>query len=90
MFKRALNARFGEWVPKLLDVIKKNTNKFSKPPIGPIGANVQLVQPKWGECVEECCGREFQKFLVHSPKDVSYVLQKLAKDANCVVPVIVV
>ncbi len=85
--RKDANARFGEWVPKLLDVIKKNTNKFSKPPIGPIGANVQLVQPKWGECVEECCGREFQKFLVHSPKDVS-VLQKLAKDANCVVPVI--
>ena len=81
------NAQFGEWVPKLLDVIKKNENKFSRPPIGPVGANVLLKQDKWGLCVEECCGREFEKFLVHSPKDVS-VLQKIAKDANCKVPVI--
>jgi len=81
------NNRFGEWVPKLLDVIKKNEKKFSRPPIGPVGANVQLKQSKWGLCVEECCGREFEKFLVHSPEDVS-VLQKIAKDANCKVPVI--
>lgn len=50
------NAQFGEWVPKLLDVIKKNENKFSRPPIGPVGANVLLKQDKWGLCVEECCG----------------------------------
>jgi structural maintenance of chromosomes protein 6 len=79
---RDTNARFGEHMPKLLAEINKNINKFSKPPIGPIGSKITLTDQNWGDCVEECCGRELDKFLVNSPKDVG-TLQGIARSLNC-------
>ncbi|VDK67050.1 unnamed protein product [Litomosoides sigmodontis] len=47
-------ARFGTWAPQISNLIKQNAAKFSKKPIGPIGAYIRLKDDSWALAVEQC------------------------------------
>ncbi|VDO36087.1 unnamed protein product, partial [Onchocerca flexuosa] len=47
-------ARFGTSVPQIVNLIKQNAAKFSKKPIGPIGAYIRIKDDSWALAVERC------------------------------------
>ncbi|KAG9452307.1 hypothetical protein H6P81_005211 [Aristolochia fimbriata] len=72
----------GERVINLLRSIEQHHNKFSRPPIGPIGAHVTMVNDdKWGLAIETAIGKLLNAFIVTNHKD-SLLLRRCAKAAN--------
>ncbi|KAJ0793938.1 putative structural maintenance of chromosomes protein [Helianthus annuus] len=72
----------GYKVTNLLQVIERNHRRFKKPPIGPIGSHVALIQgDKWAVAVENAIGKLLNAFIVTDHKD-SLVLRSCAREAN--------
>ncbi|XP_071732184.1 structural maintenance of chromosomes protein 6B-like [Rutidosis leptorrhynchoides] len=72
----------GYKVSNLLQSIERNHHKFRKPPIGPIGSHVALINgDKWAVAVENAIGGLLNAFIVTDYKD-SLLLRSCAKEAN--------
>ncbi|MCD7450413.1 Structural maintenance of chromosomes protein 6A, partial [Datura stramonium] len=72
----------GGRVMGLLEVIERQHRKFNRPPIGPIGAHVTLVDgDKWGTAIESAVGKMLNAFIVTDHKD-SLLLRACAREAN--------
>ncbi|XP_031393668.1 structural maintenance of chromosomes protein 6B isoform X2 [Punica granatum] len=72
----------GDRVIHLLRVIERFQGSFGRPPIGPIGSHLSLVNgDMWAPAVENALGKLLNAFIVASHKD-SLVLRKCAKEAN--------
>ncbi|KAK6926420.1 RecF/RecN/SMC, N-terminal [Dillenia turbinata] len=72
----------GERVINLLRAIEQDQHKFRRPPIGPIGAHVNLVNgDTWAPAVENAIGKLLNAFIVTEHKD-SLLLRKCAREAN--------
>ncbi|XP_068650718.1 structural maintenance of chromosomes protein 6B-like [Aristolochia californica] len=72
----------GERVINLLRSIEQHHDKFSRPPIGPIGAHVTMVNDdKWGLAIETAIGKLLNAFIVTDHRD-SLLLRRCAKGAN--------
>ncbi|KAK1578542.1 hypothetical protein Q3G72_031095 [Acer saccharum] len=72
----------GERVINLLRAIERHHHRFKRPPIGPIGAHVTMVNgDMWGPAVEQAIGRLLNAFIVTDHKD-SLLLRGCAKEAN--------
>ncbi|XP_071724067.1 LOW QUALITY PROTEIN: structural maintenance of chromosomes protein 6B-like [Rutidosis leptorrhynchoides] len=72
----------GDKVLSLLRAIERQHRSFSKPPIGPIGAHLTLVDgDTWAPAVEQAVGRLLNAFIVDNHKD-SLVLKRCAKEVN--------
>ncbi|GAB2284966.1 hypothetical protein Dimus_019421 [Dionaea muscipula] len=72
----------GDRVTRLLRAIEHNCHKFRTPPIGPIGAHVQLVNgDAWSVAVENAIGRLLNSFIVTDHRD-SRILRQCGKEAN--------
>lgn len=72
----------GEKVRNLLRVIERCHRSFTRPPIGPVGAHISLVNgDKWAPAVEQALGNMLNAFVVTNHKDV-LTLRKCAKEAN--------
>ncbi|RWR86686.1 structural maintenance of chromosomes protein 6B-like protein isoform X1 [Cinnamomum micranthum f. kanehirae] len=72
----------GERVINLLRVIERHHRRFIRPPIGPIGAHVTLVNDDmWALAIEHAIGRWLNAFIVTDHKD-SLLLRGCAKEAN--------
>lgn len=72
----------GVKVTNLLKAIERNHHKFKKPPIGPLGAHVALIQgDKWAVAVENAVGKLLNAFIVTDHKD-SRLLRSCAREAN--------
>ncbi|XP_057804660.1 structural maintenance of chromosomes protein 6B-like isoform X2 [Salvia miltiorrhiza] len=72
----------GGRVTHLLQVIERNQHKFSMPPIGPIGAHVQLEHgDMWAIAIENAVGRLLNTFIVTNHND-SRILRACAREAN--------
>lgn len=71
-------ARFGQFMPQLLQEIQRNASKFSMLPVGPLGSLIRL-QPKndkWATAVEGVLGSPFlQSFVVDNYKDATTLKQ---------------
>ena len=83
-------ALFNEKMPKLVSEIQKNLNKFQKPPIGPIGMEIQLkegVSKTHGELIETEIGKYLSNFLVDNFQD-KRVLDRLAKNVDVNITII--
>ena len=83
-------ALYNEKMPKLVSEIQKNLNKFQKPPIGPIGMEIQLkdgVSKKHGELIENEIGKHLSSFLVDNFQD-KRVLDRLAKNVGLNITII--
>ena len=75
-------ALYGEKIPKLVDAIQKS--KFLKPPIGPLGIEVEIrdnVSRKHVEVIETELGNLLSSFLVDNFQD-KRVLDRLAKSVG--------
>ncbi|CAM6106305.1 unnamed protein product [Calypogeia fissa] len=59
----------GESVLRLLQAIEENHQRFTKPPLGPIGAHVRLHNGDWSTAVEVAVGRLLNDFVVTNQKD---------------------
>ncbi|KAF7064931.1 hypothetical protein CFC21_071136 [Triticum aestivum] len=68
----------GQKVLKLLQLIESNHGRFRSPPIGPIGAHLQLASESWSVAVDCACGGLLDAFIVSCHKD----LQVLRECAN--------
>ncbi|KAM7252281.1 hypothetical protein ACFE04_024164 [Oxalis oulophora] len=69
-------------VINLLREIERNRNRFSRPPIGPIGVHLDLVNgDKWAPAVEQAIGRLLDAFIVTDHKDLQ-VLKRCANQIN--------
>ncbi|VAI30760.1 unnamed protein product [Triticum turgidum subsp. durum] len=68
----------GQKVLKLLQLIESNHGRFRSPPIGPIGAHLQLASESWSVAVDFACGGLLDAFIVSCHKD----LQVLRECAN--------
>ncbi|KAK6738326.1 hypothetical protein RB195_020438 [Necator americanus] len=70
--------RFGENVPKILEVVNANSDKFEHVPRGPIGMYMKLRDRKWTFAVEEATRRLLTSFVFHSKRD-HQVFERLMK-----------
>jgi len=75
----------GQKVQDLLDLIKRNANRFEVPPVGPIGSSMTLKAQEWSTAVEVCLGRLLDSFIVGTFKDKN-TLMALAKQVGCPQP----
>jgi hypothetical protein len=50
-------------------VLRCRSRKFSKPPIGPIGAHLTLTDTKWATAGEVVLGGSLELWIVHNAKD---------------------
>ena len=48
--------KFGADIAKLMGAVKKNEKKFKHTPVGPVGAYLELKDPKWTTAVEAAMG----------------------------------
>jgi hypothetical protein len=48
---------FGDKTAALQDLIRKNSNKFRVPPIGPIGAYIKIKDERWANAIENCIAK---------------------------------
>uniref|UniRef100_A0A1J3I1T9 Structural maintenance of chromosomes protein 6 n=1 Tax=Noccaea caerulescens TaxID=107243 RepID=A0A1J3I1T9_NOCCA len=72
----------GDKVINLLRAIERHHNRFRKPPIGPIGSHVTLVNGnKWASAVEQALGNLLNAFIVTDHKD-SLTLRGCANEAG--------
>ncbi|XP_010483816.1 PREDICTED: structural maintenance of chromosomes protein 6B [Camelina sativa] len=72
----------GDKVINLLLAIERHHRRFRKPPIGPIGSHVSLVDGnKWASTVEQSLGNLLNAFIVTDHKD-SLTLRGCANEAN--------
>ena len=67
----------GQKVLKLLQLIESNHGRFRSPPIGPIGAHLQLASESWSVAVDCACGGLLDAFIVSCHKDLQ-VLRECA------------
>lgn len=67
-------------MPAFVKDIKRlhDARKFSKMPIGPLGAYIEVKNPKYCKYVEDCCKRIVNAFIVDNPQDGA-VLKSLIK-----------
>ncbi|EYC23319.1 hypothetical protein Y032_0015g2587 [Ancylostoma ceylanicum] len=61
--------RFGENIPKILEIMNANADKFEHVPRGPIGMYMKLRDRKWTFAVEEATRRLLTSFVFHSKRD---------------------
>ncbi|KAL6736841.1 hypothetical protein Aduo_007146 [Ancylostoma duodenale] len=61
--------RFGENIPKILEIMNANSDKFEHVPRGPIGMYMKLRDRKWTFAVEEATRRLLTSFVFHSKRD---------------------
>ncbi|EPB66184.1 hypothetical protein ANCCEY_14725 [Ancylostoma ceylanicum] len=61
--------RFGESIPKILEIMNANADKFEHVPRGPIGMYMKLRDRKWTFAVEEATRRLLTSFVFHSKRD---------------------
>lgn len=72
----------GSRVTNLLQAIERHHYRFKRPPIGPIGAHVSLVQGNfWAAAVENAVGKLLNAFIVTDHKD-HVLLRGCAREAN--------
>ncbi|XP_010423182.1 PREDICTED: structural maintenance of chromosomes protein 6A [Camelina sativa] len=72
----------GDRVINLLRAIERHHRRFKKPPIGPIGAHVTLVNGnRWASAVEQALGNLLNAFIVTDHKDL-VTLRDCGKEAN--------
>ncbi|KAL3994866.1 RecF/RecN/SMC N terminal domain family protein [Acanthocheilonema viteae] len=72
-------ARFGTSVPQIVSLIKQNIAKFSKQPIGPIGAYIRINDESWALAVEYCLRHLLSVWLCDNVQDrniLDSILQK--------------
>ncbi|CAG9540602.1 unnamed protein product [Cercopithifilaria johnstoni] len=72
-------ARFGTSVPQIVSLIKQNAVKFSKKPIGPIGAYIRIKDDSWALAVEHCLRHLLSVWLCDNVQDrniLDSILQK--------------
>uniref|UniRef100_A0A1I7VKY6 SMC_N domain-containing protein n=1 Tax=Loa loa TaxID=7209 RepID=A0A1I7VKY6_LOALO len=72
-------ARFGTSVPQIVSLIKQNAAKFSKKPIGPIGAYIRIKDESWALAVEHCLRHLLSVWLCDNVQDrniLDSILQK--------------
>ncbi|KAE8803398.1 structural maintenance of chromosomes protein 6a-like isoform x2 [Hordeum vulgare] len=67
----------GQKVLKLLQLIESNHRRFKSPPIGPIGAHLQLASESWSVAVDCACGGLLDAFIVSCHQDLQ-VLRECA------------
>lgn len=72
----------GDRVIQLLRAIERQHQRFKKPPIGPIGSHLNLVNgDMWAPAVESAIGRLLNAFIVTDHQD-SLLLRRCANEAN--------
>lgn len=72
----------GDRVIQLLRAIERHHQRFKRPPIGPIGAHLTLVNGDiWAIAVENAIGKMLNAFIVTDHKD-SLLLRGCAREAN--------
>ncbi|KAF7836353.1 structural maintenance of chromosomes protein 6B [Senna tora] len=73
----------GDRVMNLLRIIERYNRRFKRPPIGPIGAHLSLVNgDKWAVAAEHAIGNKMlNSFIVTDHKD-SLLLRECAREAN--------
>ncbi|XP_062153767.1 structural maintenance of chromosomes protein 6B-like isoform X1 [Alnus glutinosa] len=72
----------GDRVINLLRAIERHQQRFKKPPVGPIGAHLTLVNgDTWARAVEHAIGRLLNAFIVTNHKD-ALLLRGCAREAN--------
>ncbi|KAF9602404.1 hypothetical protein IFM89_027533 [Coptis chinensis] len=71
----------GDRVIYLLREIERHHNRFTMPPIGPIGSHVKLEADVWAVAVEHAIGKLLNAFIVTNHKD-SLLLRACAKEVR--------
>ena len=81
---------YNEKMPKLVAEIQKKLGQFQKPPIGPLGIEVEIrenVSKKFVEIIETELGNVLSSFLVDNFQD-KRVLDRLAKSVGINITII--
>lgn len=65
-------------MPSLLRAIQQEQS-FSKPPVGPVGNHITLLNPKWASIIEGALGNSLSGFLVDSKRDQEILQQIMSR-----------
>jgi chromosome segregation ATPase len=60
---------FHQNMPQVIAAIKQNQNKFSDPPVGPLGLHVKVIKEQWASICETLFGKNLNGFLVTNHHD---------------------
>ncbi|VDL82558.1 unnamed protein product [Nippostrongylus brasiliensis] len=71
--------RFGENIPRILEVLQANAEKFEYMPRGPIGMYIKVNDRRWAFAVEEATRRVLTSFVFNSKRD-HQVFERLMRD----------
>ncbi|PIO64840.1 hypothetical protein TELCIR_13515 [Teladorsagia circumcincta] len=61
--------RFGENVPRILEVMNANAERFDHLPKGPIGMHIKVRDRRWAFAIEEATRRLLTSFVFNSKRD---------------------
>ncbi|VDK50445.1 unnamed protein product [Gongylonema pulchrum] len=79
--KQSNVARFGASIPLILKIIEQNAGKFTRKPIGPIGAYIELKDNSWAVAIEQCLRNLLPAFLCDNMQDRN-ILANLLRKSN--------
>lgn len=72
--------RFGHYVPELVDKIRRSSNKFRVPPIGPVGHYIKLEDDTWAGTIEQAIGKTMlTSFIVADSRDQRFLQNLLPR-----------
>lgn len=79
---------FGERMPAALAEIRQHGSNFGKPPIGPAGLHIKLLNSQWSKAIEAILHSSVESFIVNDHVDRSK-LQKILQHHHLQNPIIV-
>ncbi|KAK6019473.1 hypothetical protein OSTOST_14891 [Ostertagia ostertagi] len=71
--------RFGENVPRILEVMNANAERFEHVPKGPIGMHIKVRDRRWAFAIEEATRRLLTSFVFNSKRD-HQIFERLMKN----------
>eukprot|EP01094_Clydonella_sp_ATCC50884_P004676 TRINITY_DN1370_c0_g1_i4.p1 TRINITY_DN1370_c0_g1~~TRINITY_DN1370_c0_g1_i4.p1 ORF type:complete len:1101 (+),score=321.45 TRINITY_DN1370_c0_g1_i4:133-3435(+) len=62
-------AIFGHQISKFVEAVKRDRTLRARPPLGPLGAHLNVTDPRWLIAVEGCIKNELEMFVVPESQD---------------------
>jgi chromosome segregation ATPase len=74
-------SNYGQGVPQLERLIQQNQRSWIKQPVGPLGAHVELKDPRYSTVLESFFNQTLNAYVVTNEQDKA-LMQKLQRQAN--------
>lgn len=73
-------AVYGSHIPQFVKALEKNQNRFSQPPLGPIGRYLEVPDDRYKAVIEKLVSSQLSSFIVNTLKDQEEFQRIFAKE----------